>query len=141
MLAIRLLVNPCRARCSPRSVGRATVRVLSSIATFMSRSTSWLSSPFGPLTLTAPGLTSISTPSGISIGFLPIRLIRGSSPDVCDDLAADASLPGLVAGHHAARCRHDRGAHASEDPRDVVLGDIAAATRARDPVHAADHRV
>jgi hypothetical protein len=29
----------------------------------------------GPLTLTAPGLTSISTPSGISIGFLPIRLI------------------------------------------------------------------
>src|SRR4051794_15543056 len=140
MLAIKLLVSPWRARCSPRSVGRSTVRVPSSTATFMSMSTPWLSSPLGPLTLTAPGLTSISTPSGISIGFLPIRLIS-CSPDVCDDLSADAPLPGLVTGHDAARGRHDRGAHASEDPRDLVLGNVAAAAGAGDPVHAADHRI
>src|SRR4051794_12713826 len=138
MFAIRLLVSPCSARCSPRSVGRATVRVPSSIATCMSVLTCWLSSPFGPFTATAPGLTSISTPSGISIGFLPIRLIS-CSPDVRDDLAADAPLPGLVAGHDAARGRHDRGAHASEDARNRVLGDVAAAAGAGDPVHAADH--
>src|SRR4051812_11600322 len=141
MFAIRLLVSPCSARCSPRSVGRATVSVPSSIATFMSVSTCWASSPFGPLTLTAPGLTSISTPSGISIGFLPIRLISSSSPDVRDDLSADAPLPGLVPGHDAARGRHDRRAHASEDPRDLVLGDVATATGPRDAVHAADHGV
>src|SRR3954471_5832684 len=141
MFAIRLLVSPWSARCSPRSVGRATVSVPSSIATFMSVSTCWASSPFGPLTLTAPGLTSISTPSGISIGFLPIRLISGSSPDVRDDLSADAPLSGLVARHDAARGRHDRGAHASEDSRDLVLGNVAAAAGARDPVHAADHRI
>src|SRR4029077_9887967 len=129
MFAIRLRVSPCRARCSPRSVGRSTVRVPSSIATFMSVSTCWLSSPFGPLTATAPGLTSISTPSGISIGFLPIRLISWS-PDVCDDLSADTPLPGLVAGHDAARGRHDGRAHASEDARDLVLGYVAAAAGA-----------
>src|SRR3954453_10749186 len=140
MFAIRLLVSPWSARCSPRSVGRATVRVPSSIATCMSALTCWLSSPLGPLTATAPGLTSISTPSGISIGFLPIRLIS-CSPDVRDDLATDTPLTGLVAGHDAARGRHDRGAHASEDSRHLVLGNVAAATRSRHPVHPADHRV
>src|SRR5947208_7809915 len=121
MFAIRLRVRPWRARCSPRSVGRSTVRVASSIATFMSLSTVCSSSPFGPLTETAPGLTSISTPSGISIGFLPIRLMRGS-PDVRDDLSADALLPCLVPGHHSHGGGHDRGAHPTEDARDVVLG-------------------
>src|SRR4029078_10898525 len=140
MLAIRLRVRPCRARCSPRSVGRSTVRVPSSIATFMSRFTSWLSSPFGPLTLTAPGLTSISTPSGISIGFLPILLI-GGSPDVRDDLATAASLARLLAGLHAARGRQDRGAHPAEDAWHVILGDVAAPTGARDALHAADHGI
>src|SRR5215204_933139 len=138
MFAIRLRVRPCRARCSPRSVGRSTVRVPSSIATFMSVSTCWLSSPLGPVTLTAPGLTSISTPSGIWIGFLPIRLIS-ASPDVRDDLSADAPLPCLVTGHDAARGRHDRGAHSAEDPRDVLLGDVAAPPGTGDPLHTRDH--
>src|SRR5215212_5357104 len=113
MFAIRLLVSPCSARCWPRSVGRSTVRVPSSIATFMSRLRPWLSSPLGPLTGTAPGLTSISTPSGISIGFLPILLML-TSPDVGDDLSADPSLTRLVARHHAAGGGHDGRAHSSE---------------------------
>src|SRR5215218_1532982 len=142
MLAIRLRVSPCRARCSPRSVGRSTVRVPSATETFMSRSKACSSSPFGPFTVTAPGWTSISTPSGISIGFLPIRLISGSqSPDVCDDLAADAALARLVAGHHAARGRHDRGPHAAEDAGDVLLRHVAAAPGAGDALHPADHRI
>src|SRR5215211_2778814 len=142
MFAIRLLVSPCSARCSPRSVGRSTVRVASSIATFMSVSTCWLSSPLGPLTPTAPGVTSISTPSGISIGCLPIRLISCSrSPDVRDDLSADTPLTGLVARHDAARGRHDRCAHASEDSGHIVLGNVAAPAWTGDPVHAADHGV
>src|SRR6478672_2082422 len=140
MLAIRLLVSPCRARCSPRSVGRSTFTVPSSRTTFISRLTTWSSSPFGPLTLTEPGWTSTSTPSGISIGFLPIRLISGTSPDVRHDLTADAALAGLVACHHASGGGHDRGAHAAEHPWDVLSGHVAAPTGPRDPLHAADHR-
>src|SRR5262245_59109247 len=118
MLAIRLLVSPWRARCSPRSVGRSTFTVPSSRTTFMSWSTVWSSSPFGPLSLPGPTATWTSTPSGISIGFLPIRLIEASSPDVRHYLAADTALAGLVTRHHAARRGHDRRAHAAEDARD-----------------------
>src|SRR4051794_4826936 len=139
MFAIRLRVRPCRARCSPRSVGRSTVRVSLSTATFISRFTSWWSSPFGPFTLTAPGSTSTSTPSGISIGFRPILLIEVSSPDVCDDLSAHTALARLVAGHHAAGGGHDRGTHAAEHARDVLLGHVAAPAGSRDPLHPADH--
>src|SRR5215211_1467258 len=140
MLAIRLRVSPCSARCSPRSVGRSTVSVPSSMEIFMSRLRLCLSSPFGPLTATAPGLTSISTPSGISIGFLPIRLIS-CSPDVRDDLSADPALTRLVAGHDSARGGHDRGPHAAEDARDVLLGHVASPPRTGDAFHSADHRV
>src|SRR5262245_23244196 len=134
MFAIRLRVRPWSARCSPRSVGRSTVSVPFSIETFMSRLTGCLSSPFGPLTVTAPGLTSISTPSGISIGFLPIRLIV-RSPHVCDHLAADPALTRLVAGHHPAGGRHDRGAHAAEDARHVLLRGVVPPPRPGDALH------
>src|SRR5512132_1872695 len=138
MLAIRLRVRPWRARWSPRSVGRETVRVPSSIATVISRLTLCSRAPFGPFTLTAPGLTSISTPSGISIGFRPIRLIS-NSPDVCDDLAAHALLTRLVARHHPTRGGHDRRAHAAEDAGHVLIGNVASPAGARDALHAADH--
>src|SRR5262249_7943689 len=141
MLAIRLRVSPWSARCSPRSVGLSTLSAPASTVTFMSVSTTWSSSPFGPLTLTVPGLTSTSTPSGISIGFLPMRLMSGGSPDVRDDLSADAALARLVAGHHSARGGHDGRAHASEDTGDVALGDVAASTGPRDPLQAADDGV
>src|SRR5919202_1578701 len=98
MFAIRLRVRPWSARCSPRSVGRSTVRSPFDCVTFIAGLTAWLSSPRGPFTETCPGLTSIVTPSGTAIGFFPILLM--DSPHVGDDLAPDASLARLVAGHH-----------------------------------------
>src|SRR6185312_10088803 len=104
MFAIRLRVSPWRARCSPRSVGRATRIVPSSWDTVMSWEKVWVSSPFGPLTAMLPGAIDTVTASGTSTGFLPIRLISEldpvgclGSPDVGDDLAADALLARFVA--------------------------------------------
>src|SRR4051812_44503433 len=138
MLATRLRVRPCNARCSPRSVGRCTVRVPSSCSIFMSEERSCSSWPFGPLTTTCPGAMSISTPSGIAIGFLPIRLI---SPDVGDYLAANSLRLCLVAGHDAARGADDRGAGPAIHPGDRVVVHVAAAARSRDALDAADHRL
>src|SRR3954454_1242102 len=132
MLAIRLRVRPCRARCSPRSVGRSTVSVPFDWVTFMSGLIVSLSSPFGPFTETVPGLTSIVTPSGTAIGFRPIRLtqLTNRSPDIGDDFAADASLLRLVAGHDADRRGQDRGPHATHDARDLPVRDVAPPTGA-----------
>src|SRR5436190_15214946 len=127
MFAIRLRVRPCKARCSPRSVGRSTVRLPFDRVTVISVLTTWLSSPFGPLTETSPGLTSTVTPSGTVIGFLPIRLIGIGSPYVGDDLAAHAAGLRLVPGHHAHRRAEDRGAHAAHHARDLLVGDVLAA--------------
>src|SRR3712207_6475142 len=117
----------------------------------MSVETSWLSSPFGPLTATRPGATSTVTPSGSSMGFLPMRLMISSpvssrrssvrSPNVGDDLAADAGGLRLVAGHHAARGADDRRAGPAVHPRDGRLVDVAPAARPGDPLEAGDHRL
>src|SRR3954449_4992471 len=138
MLATRLRVRPCKARCSPRSVGRCTVRVPSSCSIFMSEERSCSSCPFGPLTTTCPGAMSIWTPSGIAIGFLPIRLI---SPDVGDYLAADAPRLCFVTGHDAARGADDRRAGPAIHPRDRVVVHVMATARSGDALDAADHRL
>src|SRR5215218_1736967 len=130
MLAIRLRVSPWSARCSPRSVGRSIVSVPSDCSTFISLLTDWLSSPLGPFTETRPGLTSMLTPSGTAMGFLPMRLKSNHLPDVRDHFAAHAPMLGLVAGHHADRGGQDRGAHAAHHARDLAVRDIAAAPRA-----------
>src|SRR6188768_1917311 len=137
MLAIKLRVSPCRARCSPRLVGRSTVSAPSACSTFISLESTCASSPFGPLTATRPGLTSTLTASGTVIGFLPIRLIS-CSPDVGDNLAADALCLGFVAGHDADRGADDCRAGAAEHARDLVVVDVATAAGARDPLQAGD---
>src|SRR5436190_5866285 len=142
MLAIRLRVRPWSARCSPLSVGRSTVSVPSDWVTFMSELIASLSSPFGPFTETTPGLTSIVTPSGTAMGFLPIRLMTSPtahSPHVSDDFPADASLLRLVAGHDAGRRGQDRGPHPSQHARDLLMRDVASPAGARDPAQAGDH--
>src|SRR5215212_11792680 len=123
MFAIRLRVSPCRARCSPRSVGRVTVTVPSSCSIFISAERAWCNSPFGPLTAMLPGAISTETASGTGTGFLPIRLI--CSPDVGDDLAADAFLTRFVAGHHAGGGADDRGSGPAVDAGDVFVVDVA----------------
>src|SRR5918911_58235 len=124
MLAISVRVSPCSARCSARSVGRVTRSCPSSWTTSMSRGTRSVSSPRGPLTRTSSGSIEIVTPSGTGMGFLPIRDM--ALPDVGDDLAADARLAGLVAGHHAVGGGNDGGPHAAEDLRDLAVADVAA---------------
>src|SRR5215210_7372884 len=138
MFAIRLRVSPCRARCSPRSVGRVTRIWPSSCLTSMSRATRSASWPFGPLTRTSSGSTSISTPSGTSIGCLPMRLIA-CLPDPRDQLAADPRAVRVVAGHHAAGGGDDRRAHAAEDPGDVLRIHIAAPAGLREALEPGDH--
>src|SRR5258705_376595 len=122
MFAIRLRVRPCRARCSPRLVGRSTVSTPSDCSTFISAERLCESSPFGPLTATRPGPISTVTASGTGMGFLPIRLIA-ASPDVGDDLAADAFGLRFVAGHHPNRGAEDRGAGAAVHARNLLVVD------------------
>src|SRR5690242_20859133 len=130
MFAIRLRVRPCRARCSPRSVGRPTVTTPSSCSTVISGERVCCSSPFGPLIAMLPGAISTVTASGTGTGFLPIRLI--CSPDVGDDLAADSLRARFVAGHDPGGGADDRGAGAAMDARNAFVVDVAAPARARD---------
>src|SRR3954462_2087072 len=131
MFATSERVRPCRARSSPRSVGRLTTSVPSSLSICILAGTFCVSSPRGPLTVTRPGSTATLTPSGSGIGCLPIRLIR-LSPDEADDLAADASLFGGLARDQASRGREDRGAHPSQHARQPNLTSVHAAAGLRD---------
>src|SRR3954469_11559389 len=138
MFAISERVRPCRARCSPRSVGRVTTTSPSFFSTTMSRGLRSSSDPRGPLTRTTSGSIETSTPVGSGIGCFPMRLIAPGSPDVGDDLAADARAAGLVAGHHAPRRGQDRGAHAAEHLRDLGVVHVGASAGLRDALHAGD---
>src|SRR4051812_47707057 len=102
----------------------------------MSRWTRSLSAPRGPLTWTTSGSMATVTESGTGMGLRPMRLMR--SPHVRHDLAADARLAGLVAGHDAARRRHDGGAEAALDLRDLGGGHVEALARARDALQPRD---
>src|SRR5207248_11271485 len=121
MFATSDRVSPCSARWSGRSVGRVITSRPSSSSTPIAaaiRSDSW---PRGPLTDTAPGLISTSTPAGTGTGLRPILLM--GSPDVAQHLAADAQLLGPAAGDHAARRRQNRDAHPAQYAvRPVALG-------------------
>src|SRR4051812_42851289 len=105
----------------------------------MSRLTRSWSSPLGPLTLTRPGSTWTSTPSGRAIGCFPMRLT--ASPDLRHQLAAHARPAGVVPGHDAARGGDDRGSHAAEDLGHVVRAHILPPAGPGDALHAADHRL
>src|SRR4051794_36951552 len=92
------------------------------------------SDPFGPWTSTTPGLTSIFTPFGTGMIFLPIRDIcqspvnsvqpQGQLPHVTEDFTADADLLRLAARHHAARGRQDAGAKSCEHVRHIVAAEV-----------------
>src|ERR1700744_3556919 len=116
MLATSERVSPCRARCSPRLVGRVTSSSSPTRSTRMSRWMRSKSSPLGPLTVTRSGSIATVTPAGTLMGCLPILDIAAQwLPDPRHDLAADAPLAGLVTGHDALGRRDDGGAHAALD--------------------------
>src|SRR4051794_16583048 len=136
MFATSERVSPCRARCSPRSVGRVTRSSPSSCATVMSRWTRSESSPRGPATRTTSGSIATVTEAGAGVGLRPMRLIW--APGVGHDLAAHARLAGLVAGHDPGRGRHDGGAHAALDLGDLGGGHVEPLARTRHALEARD---
>src|SRR5215218_1148744 len=140
MFATSERVRPCRARCSPRSVGRVTTRSSPSRATVMSRWMRSESSPLGPLTVTSSGSIATLTPAGTGMGLRPIRLIA-DSPNLRHDLATEARSARLVTGHHAMGRRDDRRAHPTLDLRDVVMVDVGPLAGAGHPLDALDHRL
>src|SRR3954470_16465327 len=138
MLATSERVSPCRARCSPRSVGRVTRSSPSFCSMPMSRFLRSDRSPRGPATRTTSGSTVTVTPSGMGMGLRPIRDM--ALPDLRHDLAADALLTGLVAGQDAARRGDDRRAHAALDLADPAGRRVVALAGARDAAQALDRR-
>src|SRR6185437_9654733 len=108
----------------------------------MSRLTRSDSSPLGPFTVTRSGSIATVTPAGTGMGCLPMRDIASDGlPDLRHHFAADALDAGLVAGHAPLAGRHDRGAHAALNPRDVGVVDIRAMPGARDALQSGDHRL
>src|SRR5688500_4611869 len=149
MFAISERVRPWRLRWNPSSLGRSTRIVPSSWTIFISVCTRWLRLPRGPFTVTtASSPTVTSTPLGISIGCLPIRLIFSQasslllaffgSPDVREDLAADPPAGGVPVGHHTMGRGHDRDPQPAEHARELVPADVDPPTRRADPLEPGD---
>src|ERR1700686_3121016 len=105
----------------------------------MSRCTRSASSPLGPFTRTSSGSIETVTPLGTGMGCLPIRDML-SSPDLRENLAADACGAGVVSGHDAVRGRDDRGAHAAENLGDVLRVDVGTSARTRHALEPGDRR-
>src|SRR5215207_734374 len=139
MLAISVRVRPCSARCSARSVGRLTSSWPSSCVTSITRALRSSRLPRGPATRTTSGSIVTVTESGTGMGFLPMRDMA-RLPDLGDDLAADARLARVVAGHHAVGRGQDRGPHAAQHLRNVLGVDVGALAGPRDAPNPRDHR-
>src|SRR5437764_8350247 len=97
--------------------------------------------PFGPLTVTELPSCFTSTPFGSEIGFLPMRNMRRSLPDLTEHFAADALLGGIGAGENALRRGDDGETETAEDAGNLVLGAVDAAARARDALDAVNDRL
>src|SRR5918994_5215221 len=122
MFAINDRVSPWRLRWNPSSVGRSTRRTSSSRTRRISGCTRCVSSPRGPFTTTtAPSPTVTSTPLGISMGCLPIRLMASAlrSPDERQDLAADPLAGRVAVRHHTLRGRDDRDPEPAQHAREL----------------------
>src|SRR5438445_13359517 len=64
-----------------------------------------------------------------------------SSPDVAEDLAAQARLPRLPAADDPLRCRNNRGPQAAQHFRDLLRAGVDAAAGARNPLEPRDDRL
>src|SRR3990172_13248744 len=137
MFARSVRVGPWRRRCTLSSLGRSTRMTPSSRTMRISGWRRWLRVPRGPFTVTsASSPTVTSTPLGISMGCLPIRLI--CSPHVGQDLAADARAGGVAVGHDPLRGRKDRDPEAAEHPRQGATARVDPAPRLADPLQPGD---
>src|ERR1043166_9391746 len=124
MLATSARARPCSARTWRSSLPRSITTVPSCIFGVRTIGTAWLSLPLGPSARTVLPSTATFTPWGILIGCLPMRDMSGSLPHVGEDFAADLLLARLAVGEHAAGGRQQRHAHAGQDGRNLVVGDV-----------------
>src|SRR6266511_691056 len=139
MFAMRVRVRPCRLLWKPSSLGRSTRITPSSRTTRISGCKRRDRVPRGPFTVTIVSWSiATSTPAGISMGCLPIRLIASSSPHVGQDLAADATARGLPVSDHALGGGQDGDAEPAHDPRKLVAHGVHAATWGGDAAQAGD---
>src|SRR5262245_57777404 len=97
-------------------------------------------SPLGPLTLTtAPSAVAV-TPCGMATGILPMRDM-GASPDLAEDLAADAGGARLAVREHAPARRDDGDAEPVEHLGDRGDAAVLAAAGPRDAADPGDDGV
>src|SRR3954469_23291502 len=136
MFATSVLVRPCSARSSPRSVGRVTTTSPSRSSIFIRAGTSCCSVPSGPATATRAGSIVTVTPSGSGMGALPILLI--ALPDEGHHFAADSTLLRGAARDETGRGRKDRDAHPAEHARKTILPGVDPAARLRHALQAGD---
>src|SRR5512146_1310997 len=142
-----------RARASPcsaawESSARVATRWPSCCATVMPCGTRVSSLPFGPWIVTRSPAMLTFTPCGIAIGFLPILDITSSQfsvlasqnrgavpaprlPHFTEDLAADAFLARLLAGHDATGSGEDVDPQPAQHARNPGAAHVHAAPRAR----------
>src|SRR3981081_2972820 len=111
MFQTSVRVRPCNERCSFDSLGRSTRTVPSLTETRICGFSTRVSSDLPLLTDTVWSATVTVTPLGILTGSLPILLM--GSPNVTHDLATEAALGCLLAGHDALRRRAHHDATAS----------------------------
>src|SRR5687768_11533281 len=138
MFASSVRDRPCSARACCVSSARVTVSSLPSLrSSFTSGWNVRRSSPFGPFTTTSCPLIFTSTPLATGMGILPMRLIAlPYLPDVRQDLATEALLLRVAAGHEARRRGDDRDAEAAEHARHLGLARVDAEPGLRDPADA-----
>src|SRR5437773_1567790 len=131
--------SPWSARSLRSSPAREMTTWLPSTFALSPGGSGWTSFPFGPSALTDPSAAWTFTPCGITTGFLPMRDMVRASPHVGEDFPAHTLLARVAVGKDAPRRRHERDAHAAEDRRDPVAGDVHAPPRRGHAHEPGDH--
>src|SRR4051812_16946818 len=135
-------VAPACMRDRPGSV-YFTSRCCSACTTVTPRDSGVLSVPFAPLMVTCSGDRVAVTPFGRSTGALAILDMSVSlltSGHDAQDFAALSDRTGLLVRHHALGRRHNHGAHAAENLRQLVLAAVDPQARTADALDAVDNR-
>src|SRR5580698_3226122 len=113
-------VEPASMR-TPSSAPYLTFSVLSACSTVTPVFRARLSEPFAPFTVTcAPEMVAV-TPCGRDTGAFATLLITCPLGHDAQDFAALSDGTCLFVRHHTARRRHDHGAHASQELRQLIL--------------------
>src|SRR3989442_2194509 len=135
-LATSARVRPCSALCWRESSARLKTTIPLSTAQVIPRGRGLASPTYPSSTSTALPCTVTLTPEGRTMGCLPIRDMM-FSPDVADDLAADAGLARIAGAQDTLRRRQDAQADAPHHRGDLVRAGVDASPR---PAHHLDPR-